>query len=84
MLSVLKQTTSCFVVDKLQFEPPLRKETEARDEMVRTSLGFPSFLKTIGLSLLCSSALSSMYVSEAQSHDKTTPGPQTITTFLRK
>uniref|UniRef100_A0A8C2T7B2 Mitogen-activated protein kinase kinase kinase kinase n=1 Tax=Coturnix japonica TaxID=93934 RepID=A0A8C2T7B2_COTJA len=33
VLSVLKQTTSCFVVDKLQFEPPLRKETEARDEM---------------------------------------------------
>ena len=23
-----------FTVDKLQFEPPLRKETEARDEMV--------------------------------------------------
>uniref|UniRef100_A0A7M4FMW6 Mitogen-activated protein kinase kinase kinase kinase n=1 Tax=Crocodylus porosus TaxID=8502 RepID=A0A7M4FMW6_CROPO len=29
---------------RLQFEPPLRKETEARDEMVRYVLGFPSFI----------------------------------------
>lgn len=38
-----------FVVDKLQFEPPLRKETEARDEMVRTSLEFPVFIKIVNI-----------------------------------
>lgn len=37
----------CFVVDKLQFEPPLRKETEARDEMVRAGLVFYSCIKII-------------------------------------
>lgn len=60
MLYVLKLTTLCFVVDKLQFEPPLRKETEARDEMVRTSLFFPSFTKIVAPSLLCGSALSNL------------------------
>ncbi|NXT97545.1 M4K5 kinase, partial [Buphagus erythrorhynchus] len=33
-LCVLIMKLLYFVVDKLQFEPPLRKETEARDEMV--------------------------------------------------
>uniref|UniRef100_A0A8D2MEK7 Mitogen-activated protein kinase kinase kinase kinase n=1 Tax=Zonotrichia albicollis TaxID=44394 RepID=A0A8D2MEK7_ZONAL len=33
-----ERTASEINFDKLQFEPPLRKETEARDEMVRTSL----------------------------------------------
>uniref|UniRef100_A0A8B9TTG6 Mitogen-activated protein kinase kinase kinase kinase n=1 Tax=Anas platyrhynchos TaxID=8839 RepID=A0A8B9TTG6_ANAPL len=32
-----ERTASEINFDKLQFEPPLRKETEARDEMVRTS-----------------------------------------------
>uniref|UniRef100_A0A8C3XG71 Mitogen-activated protein kinase kinase kinase kinase n=1 Tax=Cyanoderma ruficeps TaxID=181631 RepID=A0A8C3XG71_9PASS len=35
-----ERTASEINFDKLQFEPPLRKETEARDEMVRTGLGF--------------------------------------------
>lgn len=60
MLRVLKLTMWCFVVDKLQFEPPLRKETEARDEMVRTSLFFPSFTKIIAPSLFCGSTLSNL------------------------
>uniref|UniRef100_A0A8C3RDC9 Mitogen-activated protein kinase kinase kinase kinase n=1 Tax=Cyanoderma ruficeps TaxID=181631 RepID=A0A8C3RDC9_9PASS len=34
-----ERTASEINFDKLQFEPPLRKETEARDEMVRTGLG---------------------------------------------
>lgn len=38
-MPVLNMKMLCFAVDKLQFEPPLRKETEARDEMVRTGLG---------------------------------------------
>uniref|UniRef100_A0A8C0J619 Mitogen-activated protein kinase kinase kinase kinase n=1 Tax=Chelonoidis abingdonii TaxID=106734 RepID=A0A8C0J619_CHEAB len=37
-----ERTASEINFDKLQFEPPLRKETEARDEMV--GLGFPSFI----------------------------------------
>uniref|UniRef100_A0A8C3RBQ9 Mitogen-activated protein kinase kinase kinase kinase n=1 Tax=Cyanoderma ruficeps TaxID=181631 RepID=A0A8C3RBQ9_9PASS len=40
-----ERTASEINFDKLQFEPPLRKETEARDEMVRTGLGCPLFIK---------------------------------------
>lgn len=60
-MCVLKLEMGCFAVDKLQFEPPLRKETEARDEMVRTSLGFSLHLIKIIVSLLFSgSTLSNM------------------------
>lgn len=60
-LCVLMLEMGCFAVDKLQFEPPLRKETEARDEMVRMSLGFSLHLIKIIVSLLFSgSTLSNM------------------------
>lgn len=37
-LSIYVYSVLYFTVDKLQFEPPLRKETEARDEMVTVTL----------------------------------------------
>lgn len=37
-VSIYVYSVLYFTVDKLQFEPPLRKETEARDEMVTVTL----------------------------------------------
>lgn len=83
MLCVLNLKITCFVVDKLQFEPPLRKETEARDEMVGTSLFFPSFIKIIVSSLFCGSTLSNMCLKYKVLR-RPLLVPQTIATFLRK
>uniref|UniRef100_A0A7M4FND8 Mitogen-activated protein kinase kinase kinase kinase n=1 Tax=Crocodylus porosus TaxID=8502 RepID=A0A7M4FND8_CROPO len=55
-----ERTASEINFDKLQFEPPLRKETEARDEMVRYVLGFPSFIIITVSPLFDASTLSTL------------------------
>lgn len=71
-----------FVVDKLQFEPPLRKETEARDEMVRTSLGFIYLLKSQYLQYFVVQPLAACWENIFKVHQVTLTGFFTISFYF--